>query len=361
VLLAAAPAFATPPSIASKQAEAQQVIGQIHELDASLGIVNERLNLANLKLARVQHEIRENSYELGVAQRNLRRSQRTIARRLVTLYTRGDTSTLEVILGARSLVEVLNRLDTENRVSSLDSEVIGQVRTFRSSVRRHARELRHDRAQAKRLVAWRASQQRSLQSQIVERQRLLSSLTLEIQRMIAEQQARELARARAMRARYMAQQAQLAQARQSQSAGSPAVAVATPTVGATAQTPEGATVVPSSSYSGAVGAAMSELGVPYVWGGSTPSGFDCSGLVAYAYSKMGVSLPHSSYAQWNSGVPVPADQLEPGDLVFFNGLGHVGMYIGNGQYVHAPHTGDVVRVASMSSHGGYVGARRIVG
>jgi len=328
------------------------VIGQIHALDASLGVVNERLNFANLKLAHVQHEIAENRYALGVAQRNLRRSQQTIARRLVTLYTKGDTSTLEVILGARSLSEVLARIDTENRVSSLDAEVIGQVRTFRTSVRQHARELRHDRRQAKRLVAWRAFQQRTLQSQIVERQRLLSSLTVEIQRMIAEQQAREIARQRAARAAYLA-----AQARQSQSAGA---GVSVATVGATAQTPEGATVVPSSSYSGAVGAAMSELGVPYVWGGSTPSGFDCSGLVAYAYAKMGVSLPHSSYAQWNTGVAVPSDQLEPGDLVFFNGLGHVGMYIGNGQYVHAPHTGDVVKVSTMD-RSDFVGARRIVG
>jgi len=334
-------------------------MAQINALDASLGIANERLNLANVKLAAVQHEIKENRYALRVAQQNLRRSQRTIARRLVSLYTKGDTSTLEVILGARSLAEVLNRIDTENRVSSLDAEVIGQVRTFRTSVRRHARELRHDRAQAKRLVAWRAAQQRSLQSQIVERQRLLSSITVEIQRLIAEEQARQLAAARAARAAYFAQQARLAQNRHSQSAGTPVVAATT--VGATAQTPEGTTIVPSSSYTGAVGAAMSELGVPYVWGGSTPSGFDCSGLVAYAYSKMGVSLPHSSYAQWNSGVAVPSDQLAPGDLVFFNGLGHVGIYIGNGQYVHAPHTGDVVRVASMSSHGGYVGARRIVG
>jgi cell wall-associated NlpC family hydrolase len=133
------------------------------------------------------------------------------------------------------------------------------------------------------------------------------------------------------------------------------------TVGATAATPEGATVVPSSSYGGAVGVAMSQLGTPYVWGGGAPGGFDCSGLVAYAYAKVGVSLPHSSYAQWSSGVPVPSDQLQPGDLVFFNGLGHVGIYIGGGQFVHAPHTGDVVKVSSMSDHGGFVGARRVLG
>ena len=94
----------------------------------------------------------------------------------------------------------------------------------------------------------------------------------------------------------------------------------------------------------------------------SPGGFDCSGLVMYAYQQVGVSLPHSSYAMWNYGVPVSPSQLEPGDLVFFDGLGHVGIYIGGGEFVHSPHTGDVVKVSSL--YGGYggslVGARRIL-
>jgi peptidoglycan DL-endopeptidase CwlO len=81
--------------------------------------------------------------------------------------------------------------------------------------------------------------------------------------------------------------------------------------------------------------------------------------VMYAYSKVGVSLPHSSYAMWSVGVPVPRDQLQPGDIVFFSGLGHVGIYIGGGEYVHAPHTGTVVSVSSLDSSS-YVGARRVL-
>ena len=78
---------------------------------------------------------------------------------------------------------------------------------------------------------------------------------------------------------------------------------------------------------------------------------------------MGVSLPHSSYALWNAGVYVSRDQLQPGDLVFFDGLGHVGIYIGGGQFVHAPHTGDVVKISNLSDGwyaATYVGARRIL-
>ena len=104
---------------------------------------------------------------------------------------------------------------------------------------------------------------------------------------------------------------------------------------------------------------MQELGKPYVWGAAGPSYFDCSGLVMYVYAQVGVSLPHNAAAQYGYGSPVSYGDLQPGDLVFFEGLGHVGIYIGGGQFIHAPHTGDVVKISSLSDHGGYVGARRL--
>jgi cell wall-associated NlpC family hydrolase len=105
---------------------------------------------------------------------------------------------------------------------------------------------------------------------------------------------------------------------------------------------------------------MAQRGKPYVWAASGPRSFDCSGLTSFAYKAAGVSLPHSSRLQSQLGQPVSRDALQPGDLVFFySPVSHVGIYIGNGQMVHAPTSGDVVKVAPIMS--GFSGARRIVG
>jgi len=110
----------------------------------------------------------------------------------------------------------------------------------------------------------------------------------------------------------------------------------------------------------AVRIAALELGTPYRYGGSGPGGFDCSGLVAYVYGRLGIALPHNAAAQFGYGRPVDQGHLKPGDLVFFHGLGHVGLYIGHGRMIHAPQTGERVEVQSIAvRNGGVEAARRI--
>jgi cell wall-associated NlpC family hydrolase len=109
--------------------------------------------------------------------------------------------------------------------------------------------------------------------------------------------------------------------------------------------------------------AVREVGVPYRWGGASPSGFDCSGLVYWTYSRLGIALPHSSYALYDHGRRVARSRMKAGDLLFFSGLGHVGIYIGRGRMVHAPHSGtrvQIVRLRSSSYGARIVGIRRVV-
>ena len=111
-----------------------------------------------------------------------------------------------------------------------------------------------------------------------------------------------------------------------------------------------------AQYSAAPGARMGSvvetafqfLGTPYVYGGSSPAGFDCSGLTSYVYALHGVSLPRTSQAQWGVGTGISLSEAQPGDLVIMNGGGHVGIYIGGGQVVHAPRPGRSVEVAPLS-------------
>jgi peptidoglycan DL-endopeptidase CwlO len=95
--------------------------------------------------------------------------------------------------------------------------------------------------------------------------------------------------------------------------------------------------------------ALKHVGTPYRWGGASPEGFDCSRFVRYVYSRVGVSLPHNAAKPYRYGTPIPRDELQPGDLVFFDRLRHNGIYIGSGKFIHARQTGRHVSVARLDA------------
>jgi cell wall-associated NlpC family hydrolase len=342
-------ASAEPGPVASKEAEAQSIINQISTIETELSSAVERWNLANVKLARIGHNLQRTRFELGIARSNFKSAQTALARQVVDVYTSSDSnSTVEVLLGASNLDDLLNRIDTVNRVNEQRSSVVGDVKAFRTHVAREEAKLHHAQSEQKRIVAQRLAEKASIRSKLAQRNELLRSVRSEIEHLRAVERARQAELARQARA----QQAQ-------QALQTPVASFGIEASPAASQAPVAA---PPSHYSGVVGIAMQYLGTPYVWGGASPSGFDCSGLVVYVYAQVGVSLPHSSYALYGAGVPVSYDQLQAGDLVFFNGLGHMGIYVGGGMFIHAPHTGDVVKVSSMSGwySSTYVGARRIL-
>jgi cell wall-associated NlpC family hydrolase len=356
------------PSVAAKEAQAQQIIGEINSIDVSLNAAVEAYNTANVRLHKIRGDLRQNAFELKVAHATLKRSQAALARRLVSAYTSGEqNSTLAVLLGSSSLDELLNNVETINSTSKQDARIVHQVTAARASIQHHRDQLQRAKAAQQQVVAERAAQRQRIQSQLAERRQLLASVRSEIVQLKAEEARRQAQLAAEARARLAAQRAaqsvqtasQPAQGASSQSTSTQSTPA--PVVSAPASSPPASTAAPAASHGGVVGVAMRYLGVPYVWGGASPSGFDCSGLVMYAFAQIGVSLPHSSYAQYGMGAPVSMSQLQPGDLVFFAGASHVGIYIGGGQFIHAPHTGDVVKISSLSGWyaSTFAGGRRI--
>lgn len=341
------------PSIGAKQAEAQRVMGEITQLDSSLERARTAYEQASVKLYAIDHNLKINRIALHAARLNLRKSQIALEQRLVVIYTsRDEQTTLSVLLGATSIDDLVNRIETVQSVSSQDVAVMNQVIGFKHEVTIHRRALVRERRDQAKLVSQRAAAKARISSQLGRQQRLLASVKGEIAHLIAAQRARQLALERQAQSRLAAQQEQAS------------LALNGTVIGPTAATPDGISVAPPSPYTGVVGIAMQYLGVNYVWGGESPAGFDCSGLVAYVYAQVGVSLPHYTGAQWNAGVPVSRSDLQPGDLVFFDGLGHVGIYIGGNEFIHAPHTGDVVKISSLDEAwyaATYDGARRITG
>jgi cell wall-associated NlpC family hydrolase len=355
LVVAAGPAAGEPPQIAAKRAEAQRVLAEIQSLDSQLEQAVEAYNGATDQLTRIEAQRALNTRHLSIARHNLVIAQRRLGDRLRAMYTQPEEdSTLAILLGAQSLSEFVDSVETVNSVASQDTQVLGEIKKFKRDVTLRAAFLKKAQARQERIVAERAAAKHEIEAGLAERRRLVESIKGEIARLQREEEERQ--------ARLAAEAQQRLQAELVAQKQAAAEAQQTSVVGASAVTPEGVSVAPPARYGGAVGVAMQYLGTPYVWGGASPGGFDCSGFVMYVYSQVGVYLPHHAADQYNYGTPVSRDELEPGDLVFFDGLGHVGIYIGGGQFVHSPHTGDVVKISSLDDSwyaATYIGARRL--
>jgi peptidoglycan DL-endopeptidase CwlO len=348
LLLAAVFGFSAPRAhadpIGAKRAQARAVLARLQQLDAAAQRANSRYQAASHKLRAVEHQLRVNHVALGVARGNLGQAQRKLAKRLVQIYTTQDEqSSLAVLLGARSLSDYMSRIETANSMSKQDAALINEVVSFQHQIVHRRALLRTERAWQHQLVAARAAERNQIEGRLASEHHLYSSVQAQIAHMISAQRASQL------------QAAQAARVAQTQ--------VATPKLSFGGQPTSSS--IPGDRFASVVGIAMQYLGVPYVFGGESPHGFDCSGLVAYVYAQVGVSLPHYTVAQWDypDSVSVPRNELEPGDLVFFAGLGHVGIYVGGGKFIHAPHTGSVVSIDSLSGWyaSEYDGAKRILG
>jgi cell wall-associated NlpC family hydrolase len=351
-------------TLADRRAEADRVQAQLDVLDARLERTTEAYNAARQRLADTGRAIRLNERELKVTEQNLTVASDELAAELVNAYRRGSPDAIQLMLTAGSIGDMLDRMDLARRVSAHTAALVHRVLVVKGDVQARAAALAAQRRKRAAALADTRRRRAELQGGIAERQGYLASVKADIRQIIA---AREAAAAAAARQQRERRRSQLAAAKVTAAAavandpgvggsgGGDGAGTASETSGG------GAIVPPSGTGSGAADAALSQLGVAYVWAGSSPGGgFDCSGLVMWAYAQVGVSLPHNASAQHGSGTPVDRSALQPGDLVFFDGDGHVGIYIGGGQFVHAPHTGDVVKVSNLDGYPGYNGAVRIL-
>jgi peptidoglycan DL-endopeptidase CwlO len=316
-------------TLSSKRAQAKAAEAHLGALENAAEKRVELYDGIHQKFVNTRNAIRLNEQSLKVAQANLKAAETRLEASLTETYKTGGEDAFSYLLAARSIGELVDQMQVMQRVNGINKTLLNQVTRYKAEVAtrqsRLAKQLRTVRAQQAASAAAKARAQAAVNRQ----KSYINSLKASIQKIIDEQAA---ARQRAAEA----------------AAGA----------GFTGNLP----APPSSTLGGqAVAIAEQYLGVPYVWGGASPDGFDCSGLTMYVYAQLGVSLPHNAAMQYSLLPKVPLSDLEPGDLVFFNGLGHVGMYIGGGMMIHAPHTGTVVQIASISGEGSIYGAARVPG
>ena len=244
ILATAGGATAEPSQVEQQQARAQGVLAQIQQIDSELSHAIEAYNLANVKLDRIQSDLVRNTRHLGLAKQNLGSAEQRLADRVVSMYTSGEeNSTVAVLLGASSLDELLDRIETANRVSDQDATTLGQVIRYRAQVKRERIQLKQARVAQAQIVATKASQKASIESQLQQRQSMLAGIRSEIRRIQAAERRRSLAIAASLQGQTFSN---------SSSTG----------LGAAGVTPDGAVVAPPSRYGGVVGIAMRYLGVP---------------------------------------------------------------------------------------------------
>lgn len=360
LLMAVAVARTEPAPIEAKRAQVAQLQADLAEIDGRVGAAAERYNGARYRLDQVKGRIETNRRILKENTKALAEARRRLAARLDAIYRQPEPTIVDVIVSSGSLTDAVDQVEMLDRAGEADSRVVGGIRESRRRLEAARAQLREDRVEVERQVVEAERERARVQALLDERRSVLQQAEGELGQLLAEQRERERREAARREAEARAAVAAArAQSRTQAATATPARPAAVPAAAGAAAPVTPALPDADGANGRAAQIALGYLGVPYVWGGASPSGFDCSGLASYSYAQVGKSVPHYTGAIWAAFPRVPSDQLQAGDMVFFRAdLGHMGIYIGGGNYVHAPRTGDVVKISAISERSDFVGAVR---
>jgi peptidoglycan DL-endopeptidase CwlO len=331
-------------SIEKDKAAAQQ---EVQNLQQKLESSVERYNYACVQLEETRVQISEKKAELKKANLKLAAARKVLNSRVREMYVIGQSKFVDVVVNAKSFSDFLVGLDFEKTVGQRDAQIINKVKSAKSRLEAINTSLQEKEAaqiQARKEIA---DAKATVESDLAGAKGKLANIEVQEQQ-IKQAMARAAAEAAANNAALAAARSRVPSSATNHTGLPSAVTRVAPP-----------SVPPGTPRTGVVSVAYAQLGKPYEWGAAGPDSFDCSGLVMYCYAVgEGIDLPHSSYAQADCGTPVGVSELQPGDILGFRGWGHVGLYVGGGNFIQAPCTGDVVKITSLSSRGDFCGAVR---
>lgn len=349
-------AWAEPDNIDQKRAEAAEIRNQLNNIDEEFDVAVEKYNQANIELDQTRKIIEKTKSDIKITTEKLNNQKEVFSSRVANIYKNGSISLFSAFVGAQNFSTFLTRLSYLIQIGKKDIELLQKIHETQNELEQKDRKLENQKQEQIKVTEELKSKKNQIEGKIASRQAFLGTIENDIQEMIRndeEQEARTLAQeARNQQPNRENNQNTTPQNPPNNGGNNPSN---------TPKTPPSTPSAPSGpAHSQVVAIAMLQLGKPYQWAAAGPNSFDCSGLVMYCYAQIGISLPHSAAAQYNRGIKLDRGSLSPGDLVFFGrtGVSHVGIYVGGNSYIHAPRTGDVVKVSSLSSRSDYYGACR---
>jgi cell wall-associated NlpC family hydrolase len=356
-IVSAPASFADP--LADKRAEASRIQDLLARQGEKVSVLAEQSNRAQLKVSQVEGSLAKTAAEVARSDERLRAVRSRLAAAAVVAYVHGGNNALigKLVRGGQDDMVVRTQY---LRVTAADQRrIIGEVRTAKQDFELQKSRLESDRKAATEAAERAASASSAAQEAEDAQRAVLGEVTGEVAQLVAAEQARreaeEIRNRPAPAAVTAATAPPVTEAPRVPTSAAPQ---ATPTTVAAK-----AAAVPSSDKAAvAVAEARKQLGKPYVYGGSGPDNFDCSGLTAWAWKAAGVRLSHSAYTQYFETTRVPIDQVQPGDLLFFGKDGvesihHNAIYIGGGDMIEASQTGTPIRIRGWRA-GDLVGAGR---